>query len=135
MKPYLHLIPLTAVFLSLSHLHAEDIKPEKVKKPKITAEEKFAKLDADSDGTISAEELNGEKLEKLRKKMEGKEGAEEKIAKMEEKLTASFAKKDKDGNGTLSLAEYAPPKKPKKEKAAKKPKAGDVDPANLNEMP
>lgn len=133
MNRYVLLMALTGI-LTTTSLSAEDMKPAKEKKAKATPEEKFAKLDADSDGSISPEELNGAKLEKYRKKMEGKEGGQAGIAKMEEKLTAQFAKKDKDGNGSLSLEEFAPAKKPKKEKPAKKQKTPQVDPADLNVM-
>jgi Ca2+-binding EF-hand superfamily protein len=101
-------------------------KQKKEKKPKATPGEKFAKMDQDQDGALSEAEFHGDRLEKMRQKLEGKEGGADKLAKMEKDMTSKFAKMDKDGDGAISLEEYTAksgPKerKPKKEKVEQDP--------------
>jgi hypothetical protein len=89
---------LILTFALAAPLSAEDKpKPEKPEKPKVSAEERFKKLDKDSSGDLSLEEFKGKRDEA--------------------KAKAAFDKRDKDKNGKLSLAEFAPA--PKKPKAAK----------------
>lgn len=72
----------------------------KKEKPKMDPAKAFAKLDANSDGSISKEEFLASP------------GAKKDAAKAEE----SFAKKDKDKDGKLSKEEFtAAPKKKKKD--------------------
>jgi Ca2+-binding EF-hand superfamily protein len=84
---------LVLTFALAAPLSAEQVKPEK-KKP--TPEERFAKLDKNSDKMLSLEEFKGKRDEAKAKK--------------------AFDAKDKDKNGSLSLEEFkAAPggKKPK----------------------
>jgi Ca2+-binding EF-hand superfamily protein len=99
-------------------VHAEDVeKAPKEKKPKPTPEERFAKMDTDSDGFISLDEFSC------------KAKTDEAKAKCKTKFDAC----DQDGDGKLSMTElnHKPEKAPKeakepkvkKEKKEKKDKA------------
>ena len=93
---------VVAVFASTSAIAAEDEKKAK-KKPDQAA--RFAKLDKDSDGKLSAEELKAG----FKKKPE-----------LAEKVLKS---KDKDKDGSISKEEFLAKRKPKKKgDAAKKGK-------------
>ena len=71
---------------------------EDAKKPKMDPAKAFAKLDANSDGSVSKEEfLNSPQAKKDATKAE-----------------ESFGKRDKDKDGKLSKEEFAPAKKKKK---------------------
>lgn len=78
---------------------ADPAKPEEpAKKPQVSPEERFKKLDKDSNGSLSLDEFRGKK------------SAEE--------AGEAFKKLDADGNGSVSLEEFtaANKKKGKKEK-------------------
>ncbi|GEP44097.1 EF-hand domain-containing protein [Brevifollis gellanilyticus] len=80
-------------------VNAADEKKEEGKKPKMDPEKIFAKLDANSDGSISKEEY-------LASPQAKKDAA---------KAEASFAKKDKDSDGKLTKEEFSAPGKKKKD--------------------
>ena len=80
-------------------LQAEEAKKKPAKDPKAA----FEKLDADKNGSISKEEFSAP-------------------AKDPAKAEAAFAKKDANQDGSLSPEEFSAGG-PKKDKAAKKPKA------------
>src|SRR6187455_1522298 len=87
---------LAALVVSVSFATAADAEKKSEKKAGMTPEEKFKKMDANGDGSVSADEF--------------KAGAKDAA-----KADAMFAKKDTDKDGKLSLAECtaAPAKKEK----------------------
>jgi hypothetical protein len=92
---------IAAVFASTSAIAAEE---EKKAKKKADPAARFAKLDKDSDGKLSAEELKA---------------AFKKKPEMAEKILKS---KDKNKDGNLSKEEFVAKRTPKKKgDAAKKP--------------
>lgn len=93
--------------------------------------DKFEKMDTNADKSISKEEFMAP-LAEYKTKMAGKEGAEEKLAKKEEKMAAYFSSLDTDGNGSISAEEMSAKKstmkmKMKKDKACAHKKKGDAD--------
>lgn len=87
---------LLSVLALASLVNAAD---EGAKKPKADPAKAFAKLDANSDGSLSKEEF-------LASPQAKKDAA---------KAEASFGKKDKDGDGKLSKEEFSAMGKKKKD--------------------
>jgi hypothetical protein len=110
--------------LGMTWSHAEEgaDKPKREKKPELSAEERFATLDTDSNGGISLSEFSGRQREGMQKKLEGKEDAEAKLAEFDARTAEKFKSKDADGSGEISLDEFkAKPMKPEAAKGEKKP--------------
>ena len=118
MKSYLRSYAIAALVAAGFGLRAEvtetPAQPKAEKPPKPTVEEKFAKLDADGSGGLSASEFSPG----LDAKEEKDPAKAEKLAAKRESARLAFIEKDKDGDGMISLEEYKA-KKPKEEKAPK----------------
>ncbi|MES2594825.1 MAG: EF-hand domain-containing protein [Verrucomicrobiota bacterium] len=87
---------ILSVLAIASFVNAAD---EGAKKPKMDPEKAFAKIDANSDGSVSKEEY-------LASPQAKKDSA---------KAEASFAKKDKDSDGKLTKEEFTAMGKKKKD--------------------
>ena len=100
MKKTTTLATIVAVTLMGSALCQAQDAPKKAPNP----QQKFEKLDADKNGSVSSEEFKAK-------------------AKDPAKADKQFARLDSDKNGSLSLEEFSTPpaKKPKKEKPAAAP--------------